>query len=59
MPVQLLLIARVVGLLPLPALVRRPTSPPRLVTDAFIIAFAVIAPAWLAWMALWLIEQRW
>jgi hypothetical protein len=42
----------------LAARVRRPTSPPRLVVEAFIIAFAVIVLVWLAWVALWLIEQR-
>ena len=41
------------------ALVRRPTSAPRLVAEAFITARAVIGAFWLAWVALWLIEQRW
>jgi hypothetical protein len=49
----------VVALLPLAALVRRPTSAPRLVVEAFITAFAVIALVWLAWVALWLLQQRW
>jgi hypothetical protein len=55
----LLPFAGVVALLPLAALVRRPTSAPRLVAEAFVAALAVIALVWLAWVALWLIEQRW
>jgi hypothetical protein len=39
--------------------VRRPTSAPRLMAEAFVTALAVIALVWLAWVALWLIEQRW
>jgi hypothetical protein len=27
--------------------------------DAFVTTFVVIALVWLAWVALWLIEQRW
>jgi hypothetical protein len=38
---------------------RRPTSRPRLLVEAFITTGAVIAASWLAWGALWLIEQRW
>jgi hypothetical protein len=45
--------------LPLAALVRRPTSPPRLVVEAFAVTVAMIALVWLAWVALWLLEQRW
>ena len=59
LPTPLLLFAGVVALLPLAALVRRPTSAPRLVAEAFVTALAVIALVWLAWVALWLIEQRW
>jgi hypothetical protein len=33
----------------------RSTSVPRLAVEAF----AVIALVWLAWVALWLLEQRW
>ena len=51
-PTQLLLLASVVALLPLAALVRRPTSAPRLMAEAFVTALAVIAPVWLAWVAL-------
>jgi hypothetical protein len=36
------------ALLPLGALVRRPTSAPRLVVEAFVTALAVIALVWLA-----------
>jgi hypothetical protein len=53
-----LLFAGVVAL-PLAALVRRPTSAPRLVAEVLVTALAVIALVWLAWVALWLIEQRW
>ena len=59
LPTPLLLFAGIVALLPLAALVRRPTSAPRLVAEAFVSALAVIALVWLAWVALWLIEQRW
>jgi hypothetical protein len=38
---------------------RRPTSAPPLVAEAFVTTLAVIALVWLAWVALWLIEQRW
>ena len=48
-----------VSILPLAALVRRPTSAPRPVAEAFITALAIIALVWLAWVALWLLEQRW
>jgi hypothetical protein len=59
LPVPLLLFAGVVALLPLAALVRRPSSTPRLVVEAFITVLAVIGAFWLAWVALWLVEQRW
>ncbi len=55
----LLRFASVVALWPLAAIVRQPTSPPRLMAEAFITALAVIGLVWLAWAALWLIEQRW
>jgi len=48
-----------VALLPLAALVRRPTSAPRLVMEVFVTTLAVIALVWLAWGAVWLLEQRW
>ena len=59
LPLPLLLFAGVVAIWPLAALVRRPTSAPRLVAEAFLTALAAIAFAWLAWVTLWLIEQRW
>ena len=59
LPTTLLPFAGVVALLPLAALVRRPTSAPRLVAEAFVTTLAVTALVWLAWVALWLIEQRW
>jgi hypothetical protein len=31
----------------------------RMVSEAFITALTVIAFVWLAWVALWLLEQRW
>ena len=59
LPTPLLLFAGVVALLPLTALVRRQTPAPRLLAEAFVTALAVILFVWLAWAALWLIEQRW
>jgi hypothetical protein len=59
LPTPLLLFAGVVALLPLVGIVRRPTSAPRLVAEAFVTALAVIGLVWLAWVALWLIDQRW
>ena len=47
LPVPLLLFAGVVALLPLVVLVRRPTSAPRLVAEAFVTTLAVIALVWL------------
>jgi hypothetical protein len=52
----LLLFAGVVALLPLAALVRRPTSVPRLVAEAFVTALVVIVLVWLGWIAHWLLE---
>jgi hypothetical protein len=34
-------------------------SAPRLLVEAFVTTLAVITLVWLAWVALWLIEQRW
>jgi hypothetical protein len=59
LPVPLLLLAGAVALLPLAALVRRPTSVPRLMAEAFVTALVVIALVCLARVALWLLEQRW
>jgi hypothetical protein len=35
------------------------SSAPRLAVEAFITALAVIGLVWLAWVVLWMIEQRW
>ena len=59
LPVPLLLFAGAVALLPLAALVRRPTSAPRLVVEAFVVSLAVIAAVWAGWLGLWLLEHRW
>jgi hypothetical protein len=53
-----LLFAGVVALLPLVAIVRRPTTAPRLVAEAFLTALGAIELVSLAWMPLWQIE-RW
>jgi hypothetical protein len=58
-PSPLLLFAGVVALLPLAALVRRPTSAPRLLVETFAVTLAVMALVWLGWVILWLIEPRW
>ena len=58
LPTPLLLFSGLLELLPVAAVVRRPTSAPRLVAEAFITALAVIALVWLAWVALWRIEHR-
>ena len=47
------------ALWPLAAIVRRPTSPPRLIVEAFSTTLAVIGLVWLGWIALWVLEQRW
>jgi len=59
LPTPLLLFAGVVARWPLAAILRRPTSAPRLVVEAFVTTLAVIALIWIAWAALWLIVQRW
>jgi hypothetical protein len=48
-----------VAVLPPATVVRRPTSAPRLVVEAFITALAVIGALWLGWDVLSLLEQRW
>jgi hypothetical protein len=48
-----------VAIWPIAAVVRRPTSPARLLAEAFGTTPAVIALVQFAWLALWLIEQRW
>jgi hypothetical protein len=58
-PLPLLLFAGTVALVPLAAVVRRPTSVPRLVAETFVVTLAVIAAVWAAELLLWLIEQRW
>ena len=59
LPTPLLLFTGVVALRPVTAVVRRPTSPARLVAEAFGIPLGVVAFVQRAWIALWLIEQRW
>ena len=59
LPIPLLLVAGVVALVPLASLLHRPVSGPRLIVETFAITLAVIALAWLGWMSLWLVEQRW
>jgi hypothetical protein len=59
LPTPLLLFASAVALWPLGAVVRRPTSSARMLAEAFGTALAVIALLQLAWIALWLLEQRW
>jgi hypothetical protein len=59
LPTPLLLFAGVVALWPLAAVVRRPTSGPRLFVEALGVTLAVVALVQLAWIALWLVEQRW
>ena len=49
LPTPLLLLAGTVALLPLVTLMRRPTSAPRLVVEAFLTALAIIGLVWLAW----------
>ena len=44
---------------PLAAVVRWPTSSRRLLTEAPGTILAIIALVWVAWIALWLLEQRW
>jgi hypothetical protein len=46
-------------LLPLAALVRRLTSAPRLLVEAFAVSLAVIAAVWAGRILIWLLEQRW
>jgi hypothetical protein len=48
LPTPLLLFAGIVALLPIAALLRRPTSAPRLIAEAFVTALAMIALVWLA-----------
>jgi hypothetical protein len=59
LPTPLLLFAGIGALWPQATLVCRPTSAPRLLVEAFATTQIVIALVWLAWVALWLIEQRW
>ena len=60
LPTPLLLFAGIVALWPLTTIVvHRPTSSPRLLVEAFAVTLAVIGAFWVAWVAYWLIEQRW
>ena len=54
----LLVYGGAVALLPLAAVVRRPTPAPRLVVEAFTTALGVITVLWLGWVAVRLIEKR-
>ena len=54
----MLLFAGAVALWPLAAVMRRPTSSPRVFVEAFGTTLAV-ALVQLAWIALWVLEQRW
>lgn len=55
----LLIFAGTLSLLPLAAVVCRPTSAPRLLVGAFVTTLAAISAFWLAWVVLRLFEQRW
>jgi hypothetical protein len=59
LPTPLLLFAGAVALWPLASVVRRPTSPPRLVAETFGTTLAVIALGWLGWSVRWVLAQRW
>jgi hypothetical protein len=59
LPVPLLLFADAVAQVPLAAIVRRPTSAPRLVVEAFAVTLLVIAAVWAGWLLFWAIEHRW
>ena len=59
LPTPLLLFAGAVALWLLAAVVRRPTTLPRLCADALGTTLAVIGLVWIAWIALWPIEPRW
>jgi hypothetical protein len=47
-----------VPLLVLAALMRRPTSAPRLVLEAFAVALLLVAAVWAPWVLFWLLKQR-
>jgi hypothetical protein len=59
LPLPLLVVAAAVALLPLAAVMRRPTSAPRLVVEALAVTVAVIAAVWAGWVTFGLIERRW
>ena len=67
LPTPLLIVAGVLALVPLTFLLRgdgkatpsRPVSLSRLIAEAFAVTLAVIGAFWLAWAALWVVEQRW
>jgi hypothetical protein len=59
LPIPLLVFAGAVVLVPLAAVVRGPTPPPRLLVEASAVTLVVIAVVWAAWLLLWLIEHRW
>jgi hypothetical protein len=59
LPTPLLLVAGIGVLWPLATIVRRPTSPGRLLGEAFVTTLAMIAAVWASWVLLWLLEHRW
>lgn len=59
LPAPLLLVAGAAALFLVPQLVRRPVSVARLAIEVFGIPAAAVALVWLAWLVLWMIEQRW
>ena len=48
-----------IALLPMTALVRRPTPVLRQVVEVFVATLLVIAVVWTRWVALWLLNHRW
>jgi hypothetical protein len=58
LPTPLLTVAGVVTLLSHALLQRRQVSLPRFVAEVLTITLGVIALVWLAWVVLWLLEQR-
>lgn len=59
LPPPILVFAGAVALWAFAAVVRRPPSLPRLVAKAFGTTLSIIGLVQLAWLALWVLEQRW
>jgi hypothetical protein len=57
--VPLLVFAGTVGLVPIAAVVLRPTSAPRLVAETFLVTLAITALVWLTWAALVIDVGEW